>query len=101
MIYYRSKNIKYNSRGRLFMRKLNVSIIISIILILALNVVYASNTASTRSSNNLTNETVETNELSEEAIKEARANKVGRCVRRIPMCNIPSWPGTGQLHQVL
>ena len=57
------------------MRKLNVSIIISIILILALNVVYASNTASTRSSNNLTNETVETNELSEEAIKEARANK--------------------------
>ena len=37
--------------------------------------VYASNTASTRSSNNLTNETVETNELSEEAIKEARANK--------------------------
>lgn len=57
------------------MRKLNVSIIISIILILALNVVYASNTASTRSSNNLTNETVETNELSEETIKEARANK--------------------------
>lgn len=57
------------------MRKLNVSIIISIILILALNVVYASNTASTRSSNNLTNENVETNELSEEAIKEARANK--------------------------
>ena len=57
------------------MRKLNVSIIISIILILALNVVYASNTASTRSSNNLTNETVGTNELSEEAIKEARANK--------------------------
>ena len=57
------------------MRKLNVSIIISIILILALNVVYASNTASTRSSNNLTNETVETNELSEEAIEEARANK--------------------------
>lgn len=57
------------------MRKLNVSIIISIILILALNVVYASNTTSTRSSNNLTNETVETNELSEEAIKEARANK--------------------------
>ena len=57
------------------MRKLNVSIIISIILILALNVVYASNTASTRSSNNLTNETVETNKLSEEAIKEARANK--------------------------
>lgn len=57
------------------MRKLNVSIIISIILILALNVVYASNTASTRSSNNLTNETVETNELSEEAIKGARANK--------------------------
>lgn len=57
------------------MRKLNVSIIISIILILALNVVYASNTASTRSSNILTNETVETNELSEEAIKEARANK--------------------------
>ena len=57
------------------MRKLNVSIIISIILILVLNVVYASNTASTRSSNNLTNETVETNELSEEAIKEARANK--------------------------
>ena len=57
------------------MRKLNVSIIISIILILALNVVYASNTASTRSSNNLTNETVETNELSEEAIREARANK--------------------------
>ena len=57
------------------MRKLNVSIIISIILILTLNVVYASNTASTRSSNNLTNETVETNELSEEAIKEARANK--------------------------
>ena len=57
------------------MRKLNVSIIISIILILALNVVYASNTASTRSSNNLTNETVETNELSEEAIKEARANE--------------------------
>lgn len=57
------------------MRKLNVSIIISIILILALNVVYASNTASTRNSNNLTNETVETNELSEEAIKEARANK--------------------------
>ena len=57
------------------MRKLNVSIIISIILILALNVVYASNTASTRSSNNLTNEAVETNELSEEAIKEARANK--------------------------
>lgn len=57
------------------MRKLNVSIIISIILILALNVVYASNTASTRSSNNLTNETVGTNELSEEAIEEARANK--------------------------
>ena len=57
------------------MRKLNVSIIISIILILALNVVYASNTASTRSSNNLTNETVETNKLSEEAIEEARANK--------------------------
>lgn len=57
------------------MRKLNVSIIISIILILALNVVYASNTASTRSSNNLTNEAVETNELSEEAIEEARANK--------------------------
>lgn len=57
------------------MRKLNVSIIISIILILALNVVYASNTTSTRSSNNLTNETVETNELSEETIKEARANK--------------------------
>ena len=57
------------------MRKLNVSIIISIILILALNVVYASNTASTRSSNNLTNETVETNELSEETIKVARANK--------------------------
>ena len=57
------------------MRKLNVSIIISIILILALNVVYASNTAYTRSSNNLTNETVGTNELSEEAIKEARANK--------------------------
>lgn len=57
------------------MRKLNVSIIISIILILALNVVYASNTASTRSSNNLTNETVETNELSEETIKETRANK--------------------------
>ena len=57
------------------MRKLNVSIIISIILILALNVVYASNTTSTRSSNNLTNETVGTNELSEEAIKEARANK--------------------------
>ena len=58
------------------MRKLNVSIIIiSIILLLALNVVYASNTAYTRSSNNLTNETVETNELSEEAIKEARANK--------------------------
>ena len=57
------------------MRKLNVSIIISIILILALNVVYASNTASTRSSNNLTNETVETNELSEETIKEERANK--------------------------
>lgn len=57
------------------MRKLNVSIIISIILISALNVVYASNTASTRSSNNLTNETVETNELSEETIKEARANK--------------------------
>ena len=57
------------------MRKLNVSIIISIILILALNVVYASNTASTRSSNNLTNETVETNELNEETIKEARANK--------------------------
>lgn len=57
------------------MRKLNVSIIISIILILALNVVYASNTASTRSSNSLTNETVETNELSEETIKEARANK--------------------------
>lgn len=57
------------------MRKLNVSIIISIILILVLNVVYASNTASTRSSNNLTNETVKTNELSEEAIKEARANK--------------------------
>ena len=57
------------------MRKLNVSIIISIILILALNVVYASNTASTRSSNNLTNETVETNELCEETIKEARANR--------------------------
>ena len=57
------------------MRKLNVSIIISIILILALNVVYASNTTSTRSSNNLTNETVETNELSEETLKEARANK--------------------------
>lgn len=57
------------------MRKLNVSIIISIILILTLNVAYASNTASTRSSNNLTNETVETNKLSEEAIEEARANK--------------------------
>lgn len=58
------------------MRKLNVSIIIiSIILILGLNTVYAANTASTRSSSNLTNESVETNELSEEQIKEERANK--------------------------
>ena len=58
------------------MRKLNVSIIIiSIILILGLNTVYAANTASTRSSSNLTNESAETDELSEEQIKEERANK--------------------------
>lgn len=54
------------------MRKLNVSIIIiSIILLLSLNTVYATSVGTTST----TNETVETNELSEEAIKEARANK--------------------------
>ena len=54
------------------MRKLNVSIIIiSIILLLSLNTVYATSVSTTST----TNETVETNELSEEAIKEARANK--------------------------
>ena len=54
------------------MRKLNVSIIIiSIILLLGLNTVYATSVSTTST----TNETVETNELSEEAIKEARANK--------------------------
>ena len=58
------------------MKKLNVSIfIISIILILGLNTAYATNTASTRSSSNITNEFAETNELSEEEIKEQRANK--------------------------
>lgn len=58
------------------MRKLNVSIIIiSIILILGLNTVYAANIASTRSSSNLTNESAEKNESSEEQIKEERANK--------------------------
>ena len=58
------------------MKKLNVSIfIISIILILGLNTAYATNTASTRSSSNITNESAETNELSEEEIKEQRANK--------------------------
>ena len=54
------------------MRKLNVSIIIiSIILLLSLNTVYATSVSTTST----TNEAVETNELSEEAIKEARANK--------------------------
>ena len=54
------------------MRKLNVSIIIiSIILLLSLNTVYATSVSTTST----TNETVETNELSEEAIEEARANK--------------------------
>ena len=54
------------------MRKLNVSIIIiSIILLLGLNTVYATSVSTTST----TNETVGTNELSEEAIKEARANK--------------------------
>ena len=54
------------------MRKLNVSIIIiSIILLLSLNTVYATSVGTTST----TNEIVETNELSEEAIKEARANK--------------------------
>lgn len=54
------------------MRKLNVSIIIiSIILLLSLNTVYATSVSTTST----TNETVGTNELSEEAIKEARANK--------------------------
>ena len=54
------------------MRKLNVSIIIiSIILLLSLNTVYATSVGTTST----TNETVETNELSEEAIEEARANK--------------------------
>lgn len=54
------------------MRKLNVSIIIiSIILLLSLNTVYATSVSTTST----TNETVETNELSEETIKEARANK--------------------------
>ena len=54
------------------MRKLNVSIIIiSIILLLSLNTVYATSVSTTST----TNEAVETNELSEEAIEEARANK--------------------------
>lgn len=54
------------------MRKLNVSIIIiSIILLLSLNTVYATSVGTTST----TNEIVETNELSEEAIEEARANK--------------------------
>ena len=54
------------------MRKLNVSIIIiSIILLLSLNTVYATSVGTTST----TNETVGTNELSEEAIEEARANK--------------------------
>ena len=54
------------------MKKLNVSIIIiSIILLLSLNTVYATSVGTTST----TNETVETNELSEEAIEEARANK--------------------------
>ena len=54
------------------MRKLNVSIIIiSIILLLSLNKVYATSVSTTST----TNEAVETNELSEEAIEEARANK--------------------------
>lgn len=54
------------------MRKLNVSIIIiSIILLLSLNTVYATSVSTTST----TNEAVETNELSEETIKEARANK--------------------------
>ena len=52
MVYYRSKNIKYSSRGRLFMRKLNVSIIIiSIILLLSLNTVYATSVSTTSTTN--------------------------------------------------
>ena len=54
MVYYRGKNIKYSSRGRLFMRKLNVSIIIiSIILLLSLNTVYATSVGTTSTTNDI------------------------------------------------